>query len=192
MRPRKVVLISALAASVLAASVLAGCGGQEEISSNPVGTNGQVGDILLRAVRVPGPPEAGFSQGADPDVWLTLLNDGAGPDELTSVTSPSARSVEILWDPTCDGTAEVVDALPLRATEATSPPAPDVPSAVPPFGGYRLRMVDLTQPVLSGTTVPLTFVFARAGQITLRTPVRPGQAEINPGTACVPVSSPPA
>lgn len=173
---------------VVAVAVLtiAGCV-REEIESGAMGTNAQVGDVLLRSVHVEAPPEGVYQPGGEARVWVTLLNQGVAPDSLTQITSPVAEEVEIRWDRDCDGTFDTVPELPLRPTEpaATGLPTTETPTGVVPFDAYHLRLVELTSPVLAGTTVELTFQFERAGQITLQAFVQPPDVpRPEPSTRC--------
>ena len=166
---------------------LTGCwtGDQHQISSNPAGTNEEAGDLLLLGVRVAGPAAPAFPEGADAPVWLSIVNEGTAVDVLRSVSSPVAGEVEIRWDRACDGTAEVVDELPIRPAGTDRPPAGDPSPAAAPYDAYHLRLVDVTDEVRAGTSIAMTFTFARAGEHTLQVPVRPQGAQVDPGSVCV-------
>jgi copper(I)-binding protein len=178
----------ALLVLLLAALLLSGCGDpQEVIQSGTTGTNAQVGDILLRNVYVDEPPDPAYEPGADPRVVLTLVNQGDRPDTLVRVTTPVARAVEIRWDRDCDGAAELLPQLPVPA-EVDLPSPPNAPG--PLQSGYHLRLVDLTQEVLAGASVPLTFTFTDAGTTTVEAKVDlPGTGRAEPGTRCTPTPS---
>jgi len=57
---------------------------------------------------------------------------------------------------------------------------------VPVFDAYRIRLVDLNREIAAGTTVPVTFRFARAGAITVAAAVQPSVPRAEPSTRCVP------
>ena len=172
-----------------AGALLAACGSpQEVIQSGTTGTNARVGDVLLRNVHLESPPRAGYPPGSDPRVVLTLVNQGTRPDTLSRVETPAARQVKIQWDRDCDGTAETLPRLRLPARiDTTSPPSAPGPTD----SGYFLRLVDLTRTVRGGATVPLTFVFESAGNVTVDTKVDlPGAgADPRPASSCQPVPS---
>jgi copper(I)-binding protein len=145
--------------------------------------NGQTGRILLRDVRIAPPATPAYPAGTDADVWLTLLNEGAEPDALTNVSTPSAEAVLIRWDQDCDGTATTVKELPLTPERAVNPPQSESQAAAA-FDSYSLQLVHLTSEVLAGTTVDLTFDFAKAESVRLSVPVRPRQEQAEPGHLC--------
>lgn len=172
-------------AALLAVATLlaAGCGDpQQVIQAGTTGTNAQVGDILLRNVYIDEPADPAYESGADPRAILTLVNQGRRPDTLTRVTTPVASTVEIRWDRGCDGVAEVLPRLPLPAkTDHTSPPNAPGPTR----SGYFLRLVDLTETVYAGSSVPLTFTFTDAGTTTIQAKVDlPGAGHAEPTPSC--------
>lgn len=154
---------------VAAAVVLAGCGHSQQVSqSGTVGANAQVGDVLLRNVRVADAPSRGLLGGSDATVRLTLINQAGQPDALTGITSDVATRVEIRSDTDCDGTAETLARLALPArTDGSSPPNAPRPTDA----RYFLSLVDLRVGILAGGIVPITFTFQNAGSITVPTPV---------------------
>jgi copper(I)-binding protein len=147
-----------------------------------MGVDADVGPVLLRAVHVEPPVSYRYPAGADAIVRLTLFDLGDRHDALIAVSTPSARRVDIHWDRDCDGDAERVRRLPLRPTNAGQlTPVP----AAGPFDRYHLRVVELRQPVLAGTTVPLTFTFERAGRLDTAALVLPSDAPMpEPSRVC--------
>lgn len=182
-RGRSMVASLALLAAV---ALVPGCAARPQhiLQSGTTGTNTRIGDMLLRAVHVQAPPQPHYPPGASPQVWLTLVNEGREPDTLLDVTTPQAERVEIRWDRNCDGTADVVDQLPLASADPVPDPAA---TAAPPFDDYHLRLVNLNQQVLAGTTIPLTFTFAKAGTVHAAAYVQPSGVVIpEPSTRCTP------
>ncbi len=180
--------VQLLAAVAVLCAVLAGCYDNDVIGSNPHGTNAQSGDILLRGVRIAPPPDPSYQAGADPVVWLTIVNAGRQDDTLVRVSSPQAAEVEILWDGDCDGTSEVVPSLRLPAGAPPDTSVQQAPSAPAgqPLDVYSLRLVDLRGEVLAGTAVPVTFTFANAHPVTVDVPVRPHEGASDRGVGCPP------
>lgn len=176
--------------TVLAAGALAGCASHPEPSNYDdvtMGPNVRVGAIQLRDVHVAAPADPAYSAGADAILWLTLHNDGRTSDALVAVTTPVAKKAEIRWDDKCDGTFTTVDRLNLQPA---GPVPQSSPKGVPVFDAYRIRLVDLARKVPAGTTVPVTFRFARAGAITVAAAVQPSVPRAEPSTRCVPESAP--
>ena len=159
-----------------AGALLSACGHpQEVIQSGTVGSNAQVGDVLLRNVYVEDPPQESYPGGSDATVRLTLINQAGRPDTLTAVSTDVADHVEIVVG--CDGTPRTVSSLDLPARiDAASPPNRPGPNDA----GYALRLVDLRTGILQGGSVPIEFTFRNAGSITLPTPVGTGRAGTSP------------
>jgi hypothetical protein len=121
-----------------------------------MGTNGEVGPILLRNVYLSASGEGGYEPGDDGLVRLWLFNESSVADALVAVRSREAKSARISWDRDCDGTFEIVDELPIR------------PNGTVPYGRpYAVELVNFTGEVHGGTTVPLTFTFRHAGETRL-------------------------
>ncbi|WP_274534365.1 copper chaperone PCu(A)C [Saccharothrix sp. CB00851] len=116
---------------------------------------------------------------------LTLLTGADRPDSLLGVRTDSGAQVELMADRDCDGTSERVDHIRLPAGGAAETGSGGVDAA------YHLRIVDFTREVPAGTTVPLTFTFAEAGQTTLDVPVKTGgDGHVPPPATCIPGPSP--
>lgn len=179
------------AAAALAVFVAgAGCERDNDVvQSGVMGTNARVGSILVRSVHIEAPPGPRYPAGAEARLWFTIVNDGAQPDALTAITSPAAAEVRIRWDSDCDGRAQVVDRLPFAAA---GPDAVVTPTGIPPFDAYSGRLVDLTREVIAGSSVEVTFEFARAGTVTTEALVQPSNAtRPEPSIRCVPATGSP-
>lgn len=155
------------------------CGEPQRVyESRTVGTNGEVGDVLLRNVHVRPPAGNAFRVGDDGVVVLAVFNRAGHADALIDVRPAQARDATMHWDRECDGTADTVSRLPLLAD-----------GGVAAQGGaelaYHLRLVDFTDEVLAGTTTPVTFVFERAGETTLDVLVETtGDGDDSPPPSC--------
>jgi copper(I)-binding protein len=110
------------------------------------GGEASAGSILLNDVYVRGPVVRGGSAG----VALTISNDGEQTDRLVRATSPAANAVSI---------------------------EPTGRLSIPPFGSVDLQdgrivtLRDMHRTASDGDTVPITFVFAHAGPVTVDTAV---------------------
>lgn len=123
------------------------------------------GAVMLGDIGISGqftratPPGAKIAGG-----YLTLNNDGAQDDRLIGASSPVAGSIEI-HEMTMQGDVmkmrALPDGVPLRAGQTVE---------LKP-GGYHLMMMDLTQPLTEGESVPLTLTFENAGEVQLSLPV---------------------
>ncbi len=161
-------LTRAAAAAHRATTLLSGCGDGEDDQDQPsvvspeAGVSGEVGQVAIRDLFVLGGDEQDLPAGGSAPVYLTLVNRPAGgepdptagtaaaeADTLESVSSPAARSAEIIGGP------------------VRLPPGQDV--RIGPDARIVLR--DLTQPLDSDAEVALTLKFQKAGPVTLSAPV---------------------
>ena len=169
-------------AAVLLVGSLTGCGaGQHDATSGeratPYQADANLGALKIRAVTVTlagqtyssptptssptTPPIVGGSS-VPPDtqafISVVIVNNGTAPDGITGATvpggqvSPTNASVSPTIDPR--GILRFVD--------------PEVTSS---NNGVGLAITGLTQPLQPGTTVPVTFSFQTAGQVTIHAPV---------------------
>ncbi|SDD35857.1 copper chaperone PCu(A)C [Actinokineospora iranica] len=170
----------------------AGCGGEvrENDALSTMGTNAEVGQVLLRNVYVQRPEDGGYEPGDSATIRLSLFNKAREDDALVGVTSPVARAVVPRWDKECDGDAERVEAITVLA-EGTVPGTPGTGETghLP----YYLALDQVTQTVRPGTTIPVTFTFTRAGNVTVDVLVQPqGTADVPAPLACQGTTEPAA
>lgn len=97
---------------------------------------------------------AGAKTGA---VYMTLINNGAIPDRLLSVTTPAADSVQIHKVSEENGVSSMRE-LP------TMDIAPGARVTFKP-GDLHAMLVGLKQPLKEGQTIPLTLEFENAGKV---------------------------
>lgn len=143
--------------------VLGGCGNpQRTPGAGTIGTNGEIGQVQLRSVRLAQTEDA-YQPGENAIVRLQMLNQSEQPDALVGARSPLAGQVRLRWDRACDGTDEVVSRIPLLA-DGTVPASPGQREDGTP---YSLEIGGITETVRPGTTFPLTLVFERAGEVTI-------------------------
>lgn len=171
-------LLGALAAAVLGA----GCAAepQQVQRAGTIGTNAQVGQMLIRNVHVDAPEKGLYLPGDNAVVRFELYNQADQPDALIGAGSRDAAAVRLRWDRNCDGTAETVAGIPVQA-EATVPGPPPSADASP---AYRLEVVQLTDVVRPGTTLPVTFTFERAGERTVDAMVQVPGDNVLPPPVC--------
>lgn len=137
---------------------LTACGANFEAQTyasrnNADSTNAAAGAVAVRNIRLL-PPESGqvHEAGDDVDVELTLVNDGAEDDRLVEVTTPAARTVELLLE------GDEVDAL-------------DVPRLGTTGSRSSLRLVAIADDLRPGEFVEVTLRFERNGEVTFPVPV---------------------
>jgi hypothetical protein len=144
-----------LAAVTLLFAVACGADPPEQ-PADTMGTNGEVGPILLRNVYLSASGDGRYAKGDDGRVRLWLFNQSSTADALVDVRSAAAEAARIRWDRDCEGVFEVVAELPIR---------PD--GTVPHDRPYAVELMNFTSEVLGGTIVPMTFTFRHAGELQL-------------------------
>lgn len=167
-------------AAALTGLLLSGCGtGQISQTSRQVaavnGANATVGSVDLRDVQVayptaPAGPDALYRQGGAAPLVATLVNTAPVADRLLSVTSPAAASVQIQGDPTMPQDIALVSPGNLQLS---------------PTNAKRVQLVaeGLTRPVPAGAQIPMTFVFEKAGSVTVTVPTGVPHTAGSPGHA---------
>lgn len=161
-------LFRSLAGTLATLLVAAGCAGPDEASTNEnpgtLGSGARIGPIELRNVYLTAPADGLHEPGDEGRALLTVFNSGNRDDALVRVTSTRARDIAVRWDRACDGTAEVVSRLPVLAGGTVPAPTDVRASGHLP---YHLQVGGFTDVVRPGTTIPLTFHFRHAGEVTL-------------------------
>ncbi len=102
----------ALAAAMVVLVSAASCSDVPDRTADTMGSNGSVGDMLLRNVYVLAPGGDGYEPGDDATVRLTLINQAPQDDAVLSVRSMRAVRVATRWDRECDGDLEEVTKIP--------------------------------------------------------------------------------
>jgi copper(I)-binding protein len=95
--------------------------------------------------------------------YVTLSNDGASADELVSVTTPVANTIQFHKETEENGISH------MRQLRTVELPAGAKVTFAP--GDMHMMMLGLKQPLIEGQAVPLTFVFKNAGKIDVMAPV---------------------
>lgn len=97
--------------------------------------------------------------------YLVIRNTGKAADRLVGAATPAAAMVQIHEIRMADGEMQ------MREVEALEIPAGGSVRLEP--GGLHLMLMDLTAPLVTGTTVPVTLEFAGAGPIPVELAVAP-------------------
>lgn len=99
--------------------------------------------------------------------YLTIVNHGTEPDVLVTASSPDAARVEFHQTTMTDGVMRMRPA----ASGVTVPAGGTI--ELKPDGGYHLMLGGLKAPLKSGTMLPMTLRFAKAGSIEVVFAVEP-------------------
>ncbi|MGH4023759.1 MAG: copper chaperone PCu(A)C [Pseudonocardiaceae bacterium] len=158
--------------------MLAGCGaGQVTQTDAQVaaidGASADLQNIALRDVLISYPENAqgSYPAGSDVPVQFTIINQGASADTLTSVTTQAARRVVVQGNTTVPAEMSVASSGESESDSA----APTSAGPVSPLdvGELRIVLTDTTRTLRPGQNIELTFVFKKAGAVTLPVPMGP-------------------
>jgi copper(I)-binding protein len=89
--------------------------------------------------------------------YLSIRNHGTQPDQLLSARSPAVRTVELH--------TQLREGEVMRMRPVADIPLPAGQTVRLRPGGLHLMLIGLTEPLVQGMQVPLTLVFARAGEV---------------------------
>lgn len=122
----------------------------DQVSSVDGGV-GNVGAIGIRNALLATPAAGSYPKGADAPLLLWLTNSGLTSDTLSSVSSTAATSVEI-------GGKAVLQPQSGMEIDTSTP--------------VTLTIKGLTDGMVFGKSIPVTFSFATAGQVTVNVPIQ--------------------
>ena len=169
-------LVAAFAGASL---LLAGCSANEleedapaedpgtEVDGGAIGPDTRVNDDLsLLQVQLEYPLDGAYEAGEDARLFMAVSNTGGDPVTLTDISGPDFGGVEVV---TAEGQGLplTVDAQDNLYVGAEGPP--------------EVTLLDLGQELRSSQSIPVTFTFAEAGEVTVDVPVSAeGQNPTNP------------
>jgi copper(I)-binding protein len=161
---RPVIVVATLLSGALA---LGGCSAgsvtaTDTVVSQAAGARGSVGAMVLLDVSLDSGPTETVPSGAEVPLRGTLVNEGAEPDRLVSVSSPYAVGARQEGSPVIPGENAV------RMLGAEPGPAGPVdPANRGLTASTRVVLTGVTQQLRSGPTYAVTFTFERAGAVTI-------------------------
>lgn len=142
------------------------------------GAQASVGDIALRDVRLAYPLNGTYEVGGDARLIMAIANSGNADDTLLSITGEGFESVEVA------STVDPAVAAGGAAAGAQTPiPVPAGSNVYIGGDGPGVTLIGLTQPLNSAQTIPITFTFERAGEITVNSLVGVPSRDIERGEA---------
>jgi copper(I)-binding protein len=109
--------------------------------------------ISINDLFVLGAPAGSVPAGSSASLFLSLFNNGSSADRLVSVTAPGAAATVQL----AGGGVNV----PANGSVNLTGPSPSI------------VLSDLTKPLPSGGSIPVTLDFQHAGAVTIQVPVQP-------------------
>ena len=182
-------VVTALALAAGAALTMSACSaGQITQTSTQVaainGSNVDAGSLALRNVHViyPNSEEYSIEPGGTAQLGFTIVNlDPYVGDRLTGISTDFAASgtgARLEVPPQSSVVAGVSEENAALVEEVDESPRPDsteeTPSPAPDAVANNVELVDLSEGVRPGLTIPVTFTFEEAGDITLSVPIDAG------------------
>ncbi|EWC62165.1 hypothetical protein UO65_2531 [Actinokineospora spheciospongiae] len=150
------------------------------------------GAIALRNAVLAYPEGGSYPEGSEAPLVLTIVNTGSADDALTEVTSPVAASATVTGSKDLPGGFAIEVGTPGENAEvgghssaAPTPTPSGAPSSAPgsvapttsakapneKLGELEIVLEDINTRLFPGKTVPVTFVFANAGPVTVELPI---------------------
>lgn len=174
--PTRRALTAAFAGATL---LLAGCSANEleedapaedpgtEVDGGAIGPDTRVNDdVSLLQVQLEYPLDGVYEVGEDARLFMAVSNTGGDPVTLTDISGPDFGGVAV--------TTEEGTGLPLTVD-------PQDNLYVGAEGPPEVVLLDLGQELRSSQSIPVTFTFAQAGEVTIEVPVSAeGQDPTNP------------
>lgn len=185
--PARTARIALLVAVAAAASLVSACGaGQIAQTAKDVasieGADVTRGGVAIRDAKVATPPGGSYASGSDAPMYASIATDDKTSDTLVGVRTDAAVSVALVPASGAGSTSPAP-----TASGSASASAPAAPSAAAPApidvrlaaatltafkdGGTYLQLHGLTRTLAPGTTIKVTFTFARVGNVTFDVPV---------------------
>lgn len=201
---RKILPAAAVGLAALLGAV--GCGSGQVTQTDSVepavdGNQANIGSLALRDVLLAYPESGGYRKGDSAPLQLSIVNTGETDDRLVSVSSPaSGGDVELIGDASVPGGTSVHVIAPDASAELGEPsepasesapassapkspatPAPTTSPAPAKVGTMSVVLTNLTMDLPIGRNIPVTFVFAHAGTVTVQVPTAaPGVPGVEP------------
>ncbi|MGY1723933.1 copper chaperone PCu(A)C [Blastococcus sp. SYSU DS0533] len=139
--------------------------GDEVIGGNPGPDEAATEDIKVTALQLAYPDDGVWEVGEDVQLYAAIANTGTTGDQLVEVRGDAFGGAELTPLDGAAGTIEV-------------PEEDNV--YLEPEGPPTVLLTDLSTELRSSQSIPVTFVFEQAGEVTLEAPVAsepPGQGD---------------
>ena len=151
-----------------------------------------IGRMELRGVAIAAPSGVSYASGSTAELLFVVVNTGQQPDTLTSVTTQSAGGVSVAQasgsasasgsesattSPTGSASGSASASASGSASAAAFTPVEIPAGERRSFGvgdtvDYHLTLSGLTQQLFGGSSIRVTFTFAKAGSATITVPVQ--------------------
>lgn len=184
--PRMIPVLGAVA--IAAVTALTGCSsGQVTQTARQVstinGASADLGDLALRDIRILYPSGGTYAAGSTAELVLVVVNRALETDTLVEVTGDFFDSAAL---PSSGSSASATPSATLSATPTDAPTQASLDTPVPAQGSLQfgtsdypsIELTDLSEDISVGQTVSVTFVFEKAGEVTVDVPVANPEREI--------------
>jgi copper(I)-binding protein len=154
-----VLLLSPVVLSACSAGQVTQTATQER---DKTGAQGQVGDLSIRQAELLSPRGGSYEAGDDADLQVAIVNGGSEADTLVGVEGDGFSSAEIQSSPSGTATSS--------ASRGGGSDEIEIPAASSVFVGeddVTVTLTDLDEDLSTGQYLEVTFVFEKAGEITL-------------------------
>ncbi|MBY6678606.1 hypothetical protein HQ305_14160 [Rhodococcus sp. BP-149] len=174
-RPARVATGVALALGTVISLSACSAGQISQTATQVAAVNGNGADqgtVSLRNVHVayPSSDEFVLEPGGRAELIFTAINTSeTTPDRITGIETEGAAEVVVTG-----ATGGTSIEIPAQASVASGVPADQDPTAPEGSQSITAVMEDLSENVRPGLTVPVTFTFQQAGDVTVSVPVDPG------------------
>lgn len=178
-----------LLALAMVSLLLAGCSaGQQAQTATEQPTNDEasanVGSLSLLDIAIAYPSGGSYARGDDARLDMVITNnDVVTPDALVKVRTDAAAGVTI---------SPAAAATPAHGLADASAEVEIPPDSAVSFRGSRpsVTLAGLTRPMLPGEVVQVTFVFAKAGAVTVTVAVAAPTSPVPPAPTAEPSTTP--
>ena len=187
-QPRMLPVLGTLAIATVA--TLTGCSaGQVTQTSTQVatvqGSSADIGDLALRDIRIVYPSGGTYAEGGTAELVLVVTNQGLSEDTLIDVTGEFFDSATVPSDDPQPTASAGASATPTEEEPAGASLESPVPAqGILQFGtsdSPSIKLTDLTEEISVAEVFLITFVFERAGEVTVEVPVANPTREIDRG-----------
>jgi copper(I)-binding protein len=161
---------------------LGACSGGQITQTNTqdrdkAGPQGEVGNIILRSIVLEYPSSGRYDEGDDAELTAAVVNTAGEADTLVSIEGDAFEGVRAIG-----GDAEPVSDSAGFSTELNVE-LPGNETVYLGGDGPTILLENLTEPLTSGQSIPLTMTFEQAGEVTVQAMVDNPEEEVERGEA---------
>jgi len=148
-----------------------------------VGPRAAVGDLELAAVQLAYPTSGSYSAGDDARLEMAVVNNGSEDDVLTGISGTGFQRVRVTGSPTgtvvptspsatpSTSSAPTTSAAPSGGPGTVNIPVPADSTLILGQNGPTVTLVGLSQDLTPAQSIPVTFTFQKAGEVTVQVQV---------------------